>query len=115
MLGNLCWSPLRLRRGQQLRVVCHGASLLRSTFGCNLANHNEIGDNLQLGQSMQLVPETPEKQQKSKESTMLKRYLIVVIILTVVSLAGCGGGEEPTPTPTPLATFTPTAAPTQAA
>ena len=45
---------------------------------------------------------------------MLKRYLIVVLILTVFALAGCGGSEDPTPTPTPLATFTPTAAPTTA-
>ena len=45
---------------------------------------------------------------------MLRRYLVVVLVLTLVSLAGCGGSEEPTPTPTPLATFTPTAAPTAA-
>ena len=45
---------------------------------------------------------------------MLKRYLFVVLILTVFALAGCGGSEDPTPTPTPLATFTPTAAPTTA-
>jgi hypothetical protein len=76
-----------------------------------LANHNEIGDNLQLEQSMQILPAMPGLRSRIKESTMLRRPYLVILLLVVVSLAGCGGSEEPTATPTPLATFTPTPMP----
>lgn len=42
----------------------------------------------------------------------LTNITVLLIVLSLAILAGCGGEEEPVPTPTPLATFTPTAAPT---